>query len=164
MSNDDFLAAMSDVSQIKTVKRVTKKAKKTIDIQEGMITCEHHVPNIDIHRVEGDFFFHEKGFSKQAQHKITQSQHTDATLDLHGLYVQPALNACVIFLKKALASKYRVIKIIHGRGLHSPDGRPILKQEVFRWLKEGSYANSILSVKPIQSGGASLVVLRRQRK
>ena len=49
------------------------------------------------------------------------------------------------------------------RGLHS-QGRPVLKQAVFQWLREGPCAGFVLAAVPRNDsgGGASMVLLRRK--
>ena len=54
-------------------------------------------------------------------------------LDLHGFFVDEAEAATERFLKEALGKGLRCIKIIHGRGLRSPDG-PVLKTALIAWL------------------------------
>ena len=54
-------------------------------------------------------------------------------LDLHGFFVDEAEAATERFLKEALGKGLRCIKIIHGRGLRSPDG-PVLKSALIGWL------------------------------
>ncbi|MDQ6960989.1 MAG: Smr/MutS family protein [Mariprofundaceae bacterium] len=163
MSDDSFLAAMSDVVRLKKKARNEKKQKKKIDIHEKQHAPQRRSSKVSVHRFESEFQFQEKGVSSREMQRVSNSTDIEATLDLHGLYVQTSLNACVVFLKNALRSHYRVVRIIHGRGLHSPEGKAVLKEEVFRWLKEGPYSKDILAVKPVQAGGASLIYLRRKR-
>src|SRR5208283_4725618 len=54
-------------------------------------------------------------------------------LDLHGFFVDEAEAATERFLREALGKGLRCIKIIHGRGLRSPDG-PVLKSALIGWL------------------------------
>jgi DNA-nicking Smr family endonuclease len=67
-------------------------------------------------------------------------------------------------LEIALTDQHRVLCIVHGRGLHS-QGKPVLKEAVYQWLRSGSYANHILAAipKPYTGGGSCLVLLRRNR-
>ncbi len=54
-------------------------------------------------------------------------------LDLHGFFFDEAETVTEQFLKEALVKGLRCIKIIHGRGLRSPDG-PVLKNALIGWL------------------------------
>ncbi|HXW69043.1 MAG TPA: Smr/MutS family protein [Dissulfurispiraceae bacterium] len=54
-------------------------------------------------------------------------------LDLHGFFVAQAEAETELFLKEAIGKGLRCIKIIHGRGLRSPEG-PVLKSALIGWL------------------------------
>lgn len=163
MSDDDFLDAMSDVQQIKQTQRIVKKNKNKRAIHQHIDAIHEKRTTVQVQRSESGFSFQEKGLSMSKMKRIGSTTKVEATLDLHGMYVQDALDACVTFIKEALHKQRRLVRIIHGRGLHSHEGKAVLRKEVFRWLKDGSYTNSILAVEPEKKGGASLVYLRRQR-
>ncbi|MDQ6992798.1 MAG: Smr/MutS family protein [Mariprofundus sp.] len=85
------------------------------------------------------------------------------TIDLHGLNRDKALISLTEGVSSALANRQRVLAIIHGRGLHSSDGKPVLKEATYQWLSDGPFAGHVLAVvaQPGSGGGASLVLLRR---
>ncbi|MDX8406492.1 MAG: Smr/MutS family protein [Mariprofundus sp.] len=85
------------------------------------------------------------------------------TIDLHGITRDAALATLALHFAEAFDTDSRVLCIIHGRGLHSSDGRPVLKEAVYHWLSEGPFAGHILAVipQPGSGGGACLVLLRR---
>ena len=87
----------------------------------------------------------------------------ERTFDLHGLSRDEALNLLASGFENALSDGLRVVCIIHGRGLHS-QGKAILKEATFHWLREGTYAYAVLAAvpEPGSGGGAALVLLRRQ--
>ncbi|MES0371639.1 MAG: Smr/MutS family protein [Mariprofundaceae bacterium] len=84
--------------------------------------------------------------------------------DLHGMTRNEALSALEKMLEIALTEQHRVLCIVHGRGLHS-QGKPVLKETVYQWLRSGPYASHILAAipKPYTGGGSCLVLLRRDR-
>ena len=55
-------------------------------------------------------------------------------LDLHGLGVRDALAATERFLEEARAAGVRAVRIVYGKGRHSPGGRGVLREVVPRWL------------------------------
>ncbi len=81
-------------------------------------------------------------------------------LDLHGFFVDEAEAATERFLKEALAKGLRCIKIIHGRGLRSPDG-PVLKSALIGWLTYRFRKNVIAfaSARQCDGGLGALYVL-----
>ncbi len=89
----------------------------------------------------------------------------DMEIDLHGMTREQALSTLERCMQQALVEHKRVLCLVHGRGLHSQDGRPILKQAVYDWLAEGSFAGYVLATipKPGTRGGSCLVLLRRER-
>ena len=54
-------------------------------------------------------------------------------LDIHGLILDEAEIEVDRFIRKSITKSLRCIKIIHGRGLRSPNG-PVLKSAVVHWL------------------------------
>jgi len=84
------------------------------------------------------------------------------SFDLHGMTRDQALAELEQGFAQVIADGVRALCIIHGRGLHS-QGRPILKDAVYHWLREGAYAPSVLAVmpQPGSGGGACLLLLRR---
>lgn len=87
----------------------------------------------------------------------------EQTFDLHGVTRSEALELLENGFRQAAESRMRVLCIIHGRGLHSP-GRPVLKDAVYHWLRDGPFAAAVLAVipQPGSGGGACLVLLRRK--
>ncbi len=89
----------------------------------------------------------------------------DIEVDLHGLTREKAFALLDHCMQQALTRHDRVLCLVHGRGLHSRDGRPILKEAVYLWLAEGPFAGHVLATipKPETRGGSCLVLLRRKR-
>ena len=86
----------------------------------------------------------------------------EQTLDLHGATRNEALELLEEWFGHAAGKQLRVLCIIHGRGLHS-EGKAVLKDAVYQWLRGGPFAHAVLAVipKPGSGGGACLVLLRR---
>ena len=89
----------------------------------------------------------------------------DIETDLHGMNRDEACSALEKMFDIALQEKARVLCIVHGRGLHS-QGKPVLKEAVYQWLRSGPYSVHVLAAmpKPYTGGGSCLVLLRRDRK
>ena len=86
-----------------------------------------------------------------------------ATLDVHGLRRYEAHRATQEFLAQALGHNWRCVKIIHGKGLHSAEGIPVLKHRVEITLQHNNDVQAYCSA-PNWSGGhgATLVLLRKR--
>lgn len=91
----------------------------------------------------------------------------ETTVDLHGMLEPEARLAVREAVQSAHAAGARAILVIHGRGLHSPEG-PVLKAALPAWLAEppvGARVLAFASAPPELGGvGATLVLLRKVRR
>ncbi|MCC6763932.1 MAG: Smr/MutS family protein [Deltaproteobacteria bacterium] len=55
-------------------------------------------------------------------------------LDLHGFGVREAVAATERFLAEAHAAGIPEVRVVYGKGRHSPDGRGVLREVIPRWL------------------------------
>jgi len=87
----------------------------------------------------------------------------ERSFDLHGMTRNEALAMLDEACGQAISEGVRVFCIIHGRGLHS-QGRAILKEAVYHWLRQGPLAHRVLAVmpQPGSGGGACLLLIRRR--
>jgi DNA-nicking Smr family endonuclease len=84
-------------------------------------------------------------------------------LDLHHLNAATAEALLRRFIKEAFASGMGCVRVIHGKGLNSPDGVPTIKNLVDRILRHRSDVLAFHSAPPAQGGtGAVLVLLGRR--
>jgi DNA-nicking Smr family endonuclease len=88
-----------------------------------------------------------------------------AHVDLHGATREEARDRVARFILESRRAGRRCVLIVHGRGLHSKDSIPVLKQAVRSWLERGQIARSVLAfatARPTDGGaGAVYVLLRR---
>jgi len=79
-------------------------------------------------------------------------------LDLHGHTTDEAHDALADFLDDARQRGYRCVRVIHGKGLTSPNKEPVLKGKVRKWL---SHWDDVLaySEAPAHSGGGGAVLI-----
>jgi DNA-nicking Smr family endonuclease len=91
----------------------------------------------------------------------------DARLDLHGYSAEDARVLLNRFIEAAIKEGRRVVLVVHGKGLHSKDRVPVLKERMKRWLTRSGPARNVLaftSALPTDGGlGAVYVLLRRRR-
>jgi DNA-nicking Smr family endonuclease len=84
-------------------------------------------------------------------------------LDLHHVNAATAEAMLRRFMKEAFASGMGCVRVIHGKGLNSPDGVPTIKNLVDRVLRHRSDVLAFHSAPPAQGGtGAVLVLLGRR--
>lgn len=80
-------------------------------------------------------------------------------LDLHGLNQIQARALLGEFLAECLRRGLRCVRIIHGKGLRSPQRQPILKGKVDRWLQHREEVLAFCQAPANQGGSGALLVL-----
>jgi DNA-nicking Smr family endonuclease len=58
------------------------------------------------------------------------------SVDIHGLRVQEAIEVVEKAFREALISGYGTLKVVTGRGLHSKNNLPVLKNAVIREMEK----------------------------
>jgi DNA-nicking Smr family endonuclease len=89
-----------------------------------------------------------------------------AHVDLHGLLKEEAKTELESFLAKSRQQGRRCVLVVHGRGLHSKDQVPVLKEALKRWMRTDRFARHVLAfstARPHDGGaGAVYVLLKKQ--
>jgi DNA-nicking Smr family endonuclease len=89
-------------------------------------------------------------------------------VDLHGMTRDEAKRAVELFLRSSRNAGKRCVLLVHGRGLHSKDQLPVLKDALRSWLSTARFARQVLAfatARPVDGGaGAVYVLLRRAGK
>jgi DNA-nicking Smr family endonuclease len=123
-----------------------------LDIEQSDALLRGQVPGLDVRVVK----------------QLARGEFTvQADFDLHGVDAATERQLIERFLLDAHARQLRCVKIVHGKGRRSPDGIPVLKAQLPRWLARGPARLAVLayaSAPPHDGGsGATYVLLRRQR-
>ncbi len=84
-------------------------------------------------------------------------------LDLHGYTGDEARTEFVAFLNRARRDGERCVRIIHGKGLRSSTGEPVLKQKVRHWLTQRDEILAFAEAAPAQGGSGAVVVLLKSK-
>jgi len=91
-----------------------------------------------------------------------------AHIDLHGMIQADAKLALEEFIVGSVRKGLRAVLVVHGRGLRSPGGIPVLKHAASQWLSHGhmgGYVLAFATALPTDGGaGAMYVLLRRDRR
>jgi DNA-nicking Smr family endonuclease len=89
-----------------------------------------------------------------------------AHLDLHGLGILDARGQFEKFIRNCLWQALGCVRIVHGRGQHSFDGHPLLKEHLQRWLCSRRMSRHIVaftSARLRDGGGGALYVLLKRK-
>lgn len=166
-----FAEAMSDVREIREFRNIPFKSPLCIktgppkEKDDFEILCE-------VVRGAGEIRLSDTGEYMEwarpgLRRGITRKLHrgdfaVQESIDLHGMTLVEAEEALKDFFSDALRRNLFCVKIIHGRGLRSPNG-PVLKEALKGWL-HGRYGKCVLayaSAKSCDGGlGATYIILK----
>jgi len=114
--------------------------------------------------LEGEQTFLRAGLGTDVLAKLRRGQWTvQAELDLHGHDSDEAHDALADFLDDARAAGMRCVRVIHGKGLTSPNREPVLKGKVRRWLARWDDVLAYCEAPRHAGGGGAVIVLLRGR-
>ncbi len=82
-----------------------------------------------------------------------------ASLDLHGHTRDEARAALAVFLAECRAGAQRCVRIVHGKGQHSPGREPVLKHLVLGWLSRRREVLAFCQARPTDGGAGAVIVL-----
>jgi DNA-nicking Smr family endonuclease len=86
-------------------------------------------------------------------------------IDLHGMTREEAKVAVDRYLREARSQGKRCVLLVHGRGIHSKDQMPILKDALKSWLATNRFGRHVLAfatARPPDGGAGALYVLLRR--
>ena len=115
----------------------------------------------------GDELLYKKpGIQDKVFRKLRRGQFAVAAeLDLHGYTVQHAKDSLSGFLRECITRNRRCVRIIHGKGLRSRQGRPTIKSRIGKWLQQRQEVLAYCSARQVDGGtGAVYVLLKNYRK
>lgn len=169
---DLFRKAVGAVAPIKqdrfhTVSRKPKPIPVQRQVDEQAVMAElasvaYHPDTIET----GDGLqFKRAGLQNRQFQKLRKGQfRVEAELDLHGMTIALAQEALSHFLGGMRSKGRSCVRIIHGKGRGSKDGRPVLKVKLQRWLQQRDDVLAYCSARPADGGtGAVYVLLKKSR-
>jgi DNA-nicking Smr family endonuclease len=86
-------------------------------------------------------------------------------LDLHGMTREEAKGAVDDFLRRSRQGGKRCVLLVHGRGTHSRDQLPVLKDALRTWLATNRFGRHVLAfatARPVDGGAGAIYVLLRR--
>ncbi|NLA93283.1 MAG: Smr/MutS family protein [Spirochaetales bacterium] len=93
-----------------------------------------------------------------------RSMRSQDKLDLHGYTSEEARRAIKQFLEDSVAQRLQKVMIVHGRGLHSIDGKGVIRDVVRDVLDNSPLVRDYGNPRPVEGGsGAVWVILQRGR-
>ncbi len=167
----DLAHAFADVAPLASGNRArhakvptsTSPAKRLADEADALAASRHGLnasPGAwDVgQEIEPEQTFRRAGLGADIVSKLRRGHWAvQAELDLHWHTSDQAHAALVIFLAEARSHGWRCVRVIHGKGLSSPNREPVLKGKVRRWL---AHRNEVLAYcEATRHGGGSGAVM-----
>lgn len=115
--------------------------------------------------VDESLLFYRDGLQHTILRKLRRGQlPVRAELDLHGLRVEEARATLGDFLQRTQDQSQRCVRIIHGKGHRSAEGKPVLKTQLNYWLRQSREVLAFCSATPADGGTGALYLLLRGKK
>ena len=114
--------------------------------------------------IEGEQTFVRRGLGRDVLVKLRRAHWVvQAVIDLHGMTATEAHDALGDFLLDARNRGIRCVRVIHGKGLTSPNREPVLKGKVRRWLAQWDDVLAYCEAPQHAGGSGAVVALLRGR-
>lgn len=111
-------------------------------------------------QLEGQLSYQGPGVQRRTFQKLRRGQRpAEAELDLHGMRVEDAKESLALFLAQCARQNRRSVRIIHGKGKRSAQGRPTIKSLIGGWLRQRREVLAYCSARPQDGGAGALYVL-----
>jgi DNA-nicking Smr family endonuclease len=86
-----------------------------------------------------------------------------AELSVRRLTQDEAREALAAFLRECIDRGLRCVRVIHGKGMGSPNREPVLKRKVKVWLARRDEVLAFCQAPPAAGGGGAVIVLLKAR-
>lgn len=138
-------------------------AQRQLDDQEVMRDTLSDAPAWDQGLENGEeLLFLRDGVSSQHLKKLRRGHWViQDHLDLHGLTTPEARLLTAKFLAHCVREGLRCVRIVHGKGLRSPNREPVLKKKVAGWLAQRDEVLAYCQAPQNDGGGGAVWVLLR---
>ncbi|RPJ45254.1 MAG: DNA mismatch repair protein MutS [Betaproteobacteria bacterium] len=166
-----LLAALADVTPLPQPNRVRLARPRPLPIAVQRQRDEHAVlhdtlsdaPAWELGLETGEeLLFLRDGLSPQTLKKLRRGHWViQDHLDLHGLTVPEARVLTAAFLAQCVRRGVRCVRIVHGKGLGSPNREPVLKKKVAGWLAQRDEVLAYCQAPQADGGGGAVLVLLR---
>lgn len=166
-----FHAAMRDVAPLPATGTVVQHKPSVPPVprkssrQEQSITADALSDHIAIEMEAGDDWSYVRpGMPRLTLRKLRRGHWgIQDNLDLHGFTRDEARQELSIFLNACSHSKFRCVRIIHGKGLSSKNREPVLKTRIGNWLLQHVDVLAFCQARAEDGGGGAILVLLKSK-
>ena len=138
--------------------------KRSNDLDKAQASPSHDLELNDSieYRFNGEesVFFSRPGLNLKNLKQLKRGKYQlDASIDLHGETIDQARQSLIDFIQNCHHQNYKWLLVIHGKGLSSPEQKPILKNHVAAWLMQMPMVLAYKSALPQNGGSGAVAVL-----
>ena len=171
---DAFAKAMQGVKPLQkveravTAKRPQAKAHNSRAARAALLVESLHGPGDgtpdSIEQLGEEIAFRRPGLAEKTFRKLRRGRFSiEAEADLHGLTVNEAKSLLRDFICESAQLGLGCVRVIHGKGLGSGPGGPVLKGNVQRWLMQWDEILAFVTARTRDGGSGAVYVLLRRR-
>ncbi|MDD2932587.1 MAG: Smr/MutS family protein [Methylotenera sp.] len=163
-----FRDAVKDVTPFTAPPEISFKLKpKPIplqfirDEQQALVDSlsDHYIPAHEIETGE-ELLYLRDGHSPDILRKLRRGHWViQAKIDLHGLVSDEARLYVSSFISDCKKRGIRCVRIVHGKGLGSPNREPILKHKLRGWLMQKDEVIAYAEARKQDGGSGAVIVL-----
>lgn len=104
--------------------------------------------------------FHRPSVGRRTMRKLARGNFSvQGEIDLHGMTVSEASIALRDFINESCLRGHSCVRIVHGKGLGSGRGGPVLKGKVDIWLRRWEQVLAFVSARQVDGGTGAVYVL-----
>ncbi len=155
----------SPKAQLETTKPAPNNDNSVKADQEVLAESLTTNPTLSRHAVEADEELQKSGLSHRDFTRLKQGKYCrEKELYLRGYTVEKATTQLKQFIDQSVWSGFRCVKIVHGKGMNSPNGISHIKLECQRILALNKFVIGYTRALPNDGGTGAKYVLLKKRK
>lgn len=168
-----FRAAASDARPLPDTGKVALPPRSTHAVSRQTRRSESrtpadglsdHIPS-ELTESGGELAYLRPGMAPLTLRKLRRGHWpVEAELDLHGMTSDEARASLAGFLDESRTLGLRCVRVIHGKGLGSRNGEPVLKLKVASWLMQRAEVLAYCQARPVDGGGGAAIVLLKSNQ
>ena len=161
------------VTQLEQAAKIEHNKLKPLPNNEKTVSEEQSVlresmaefPDLSKVEIDGDEEFCKPGLAKRDFARLKQGKfHRQDSAYVRGYTVEEAAKIIRRFLTDSVNCGFRCVKIVHGKGLNSPDGISKVKLTTQKILAMNKFVIGYCNALPIDGGSGAKYILLKKRK
>jgi DNA-nicking Smr family endonuclease len=142
--------------------RPKPRARQTRAARSGLL--EQSLDGSPVSDTDGDVAFRRDSVPAKTFRRLKRGEFAiEAEIDLHGMRLAEAQAELKAFLAESTARGLGCVRVIHGKGVRSGPGGPILKPGVHHSLTRFDAVRAFVSAQPRHGGSGAVYVLLKGR-